>query len=104
MYMFQIFIFYFFPENPTHTLFYFTYTKEKAFRKDFSMSDCRCNRGNAGNMYFEKKESFPEYFPVAMAYVPWQTWNHVYAFDKALCTGTLFPELDKPFIGRRACQ
>ena len=55
-------------------------------------------------MYFEKKESFPEHFPVAMAYVPWQTWNQVYAFDKALCTGTLFPELDKPFIGRRACQ
>ena len=37
-------------------------------------------------------------FPVAMAYVPWQYWNEIYDYDKALCRGTLFPELDKPFL------
>lgn len=68
------------------------------------MSDCRCNRGNTGRPCFERKEGFPENFPIAMAYVPWQLWNQVYSFDKALCEGTLFPELDKPFIGRRACH
>ena len=40
-------------------------------------------------------------FPVAMAYVPWQYWENVYEADKALQQGTLFPELDKPFLGCR---
>ena len=43
----------------------------------------------------------PEDFPVAMAYVPWQRWNTVYDLERALCTGTIFPELDKPFLGVR---
>lgn len=41
-------------------------------------------------------------FVVAMAYVPWQTFGTVYDTDKALEVGTIFPELDKPFMpGRR---
>lgn len=35
---------------------------------------------------------------VAMAYVPWQRLERVYDSDKAFCRGTLFPELDKPFM------
>ncbi|MDE6313189.1 MAG: spore coat associated protein CotJA [Lachnospiraceae bacterium] len=54
-------------------------------------------------MPYQKREGFPDHFPVGMTYVPWQTWNQIYDFDKALQQGTLFPELDKPFIGRRAC-
>lgn len=38
-------------------------------------------------------------FPLAMAYVPWQHWDKTYDFDKALCVGTIFPELDMPFRG-----
>ncbi|MEG0754618.1 MAG: spore coat associated protein CotJA, partial [Angelakisella sp.] len=38
---------------------------------------------------------------VAMAYVPWQRWDEVYPLEKALECGTLFPELFKPFMGRR---
>ncbi len=42
--------------------------------------------------------------PVAMAYVPWQYFQEVYDPDKALRCGTIFPELNKPFLGRRgAC-
>lgn len=69
------------------------------------MADCRCNRYMPQQhcMPPSKMDSFPDNFPVGMAYVPWQTWNQVYDFDKALQRGTLFPELDKPFIGRRAC-
>jgi hypothetical protein len=37
--------------------------------------------------------------PLAMAYVPWQSWNQVYEPPKALERGTLFPELDLPFLG-----
>lgn len=43
----------------------------------------------------------PDNFPVAMAYVPWQRWNRVYDLEKALSAGTIFPELDKPFLGVR---
>jgi len=43
----------------------------------------------------------PNDFPVAMAYVPWQQWGMVYELEKALCVGTIFPELNKPFCGVR---
>lgn len=41
-------------------------------------------------------------FPIAMAYVPWQEFDGMYDdLEKAYCNGTIFPELDKPFTGRR---
>lgn len=42
---------------------------------------------------------------LAIAYVPWQQWNQTYPLDKAMQAGTIFPELDKPFLGKRgACR
>jgi hypothetical protein len=35
--------------------------------------------------------------PLAMAYVPIQSWGDTYAPCKALTRGTLFPQLDMPF-------
>lgn len=41
-------------------------------------------------------------FPIAMAYVPWQNCDKMYDdLEKAYCIGTVFPELNKPFTGRR---
>ncbi len=40
-------------------------------------------------------------FPIAMAYVPWQRFGQTYNLDQALCAGTIFPELNKPFCGKR---
>lgn len=37
--------------------------------------------------------------PIAMAYVPWQNWVKIYDPVNAMSRGTLFPELDKPFLG-----
>ncbi len=37
--------------------------------------------------------------PIAMAYVPWQEWKRLYAPSAALENGTLFEELDLPFLG-----
>ena len=37
----------------------------------------------------------------AMAYVPWQYWDQTYDLEKALQCGTIFPELNKPFSGKR---
>ena len=42
--------------------------------------------------------------PIAMAYVPWQTWKNVYEAQKGLCRGTIFQELDKPFQGAGGCR
>ncbi len=44
-------------------------------------------------------------FPLAMAYVPWQkNFDSIYDTDKALCAGTIFQCLDKPFLGRGGCK
>ncbi len=42
--------------------------------------------------------------PLAMAYVPMQKYGAVYEDDRALCAGTLFPDLNKPFCGRGGVQ
>ncbi|MBP5223842.1 MAG: spore coat associated protein CotJA [Lachnospiraceae bacterium] len=48
--------------------------------------------------YPSKKEDYV----VAMAYVPWQKFDRIYDdLDKAFRFGTIFPELNKPFTGRR---
>lgn len=37
----------------------------------------------------------------AMLYVPFQQWGETYPPEKALQMGTLFTELNKPFLGGR---
>lgn len=60
-------------------------------------ADVRVNRMPASDRQ-------PEYV-VAMAYVPWQHFKTTYELDKALETGTIFPELDKPFLAvGRGCR
>ncbi len=41
---------------------------------------------------------FPQNTPLAMAYVPFQEWGEVYTDDEAFPIGTLFPDLDFPFM------
>ena len=49
-----------------------------------------------------KFDEYFERFPIAMAYVPFQRMSHIYEnLDEALKIGTIFPELTKPFVGRR---
>lgn len=41
-------------------------------------------------------------FVIAMAYVPWQKFDRIYEnLEIAYKEGTIFPELNKPFMGRR---
>ncbi len=42
-------------------------------------------------------EPLPPSPTVTMAYVPYQNASALYAPEQALCKGTLFPDLDKPF-------
>jgi hypothetical protein len=47
--------------------------------------------------YTTKRSEFPEYTPIGMAYVPFQTWSDVYDADEAFKNGTLFPDLNLKF-------
>ena len=42
--------------------------------------------------------------PLAMAYVPWQRFRDTYEMCRALQAGTIFPELDLPFLIGRCAQ
>lgn len=44
----------------------------------------------------------PALLSLAMAFVPRQAWETPYQFDVALKRGTIFPSLDKPFLGEEA--
>ena len=37
---------------------------------------------------------------LAMAYVPWQTWRDLYEPEKGFHCGTIFQELNLPFLGK----
>lgn len=69
-------------------------------------SSRHCDNGaaksdNACNIAYMTDEL--HHMPVAMAYVPWQRFNDTYDPCKSLQAGTIFPELDMPFlIGRCA--
>ena len=39
----------------------------------------------------------PEKTREAMAYIPFQNAGELYSPEQAICSGTLFPELDLPF-------
>ena len=57
----------------------------------------------------EKHEEKPalsclDSLPLAMAYVPMQKWGELYTPSVALDRGTMFPELDLPFIGEEAVK
>ena len=43
----------------------------------------------------------PRLLALAMGFVPYQSWETPYATDVALSRGTIFPGLDKPFLGER---
>ena len=40
-------------------------------------------------------------YPIAMAYVPWQHFKMCENLEEGYQNGTIFPELIKPFLGRR---
>lgn len=40
-----------------------------------------------------------DHMPVGMAYVPFQKWEKIYNDEVALERGTIFQDLDLPFIG-----
>ncbi len=53
-------------------------------------------------MYHYSLEKSADDFTIAMAYVPWQNFLKIADnLEEAYKEGTIFPELIKPFMGRR---
>ena len=59
-----------------------------------SAAVCRCRDTGCP----DTADFFPKDMPPAMAYVPWQKWQDLYEPAKGLQHGTIFAELDKPFL------
>lgn len=68
------------------------YNNYRNYSRNFCTKDSRCDCRN--------QKEFIDNMPLAMAYVPWQKWCDVYDLENAHHTGTIFPELNKPYIGR----
>ena len=67
------------------------------------------NSTNKCNCHVTKESSdcersfLPAEMRTTMAYVPFQLDLSHYSAEEALCRGTLFSDLDKPFKGRCTC-
>ncbi len=48
--------------------------------------------------YFDGIPALPKDAAVTMAYVPYQLNTARYSDDEALCSGTLYTDLNKPFL------
>lgn len=62
-----------------------------------------CTPSSFGRTGRSVQETMPG-FPLAMAYVPWQHFSNTYEPHEALQYGTIFPELNMPFLGRKGCR
>lgn len=64
---------------------------------------------NTGNMpgntgaFKPDNDACWDHYPIGMAYVPWQKWQQPYPIEQGFNRGTIFPELDLPFMMGR-CQ
>lgn len=60
------------------------------------MQECKCK-----DCPVSSRNKYLKDAPLAMGYIPWQTFDETFPLKKALSVGTVFPELCKPFCGRR---
>lgn len=65
-----------------------------------------CGNTRAGNDCDDCKRTRDELrgMALAMGYVPWQNFECTYEPAQGLRAGTIFPELDKPFYGKRGMR
>ncbi len=61
--------------------------------------DCYMNAPRTDDTCIAKRDAYGNK-PLAMAYVPWQTWRDLYDTEKGFHCGTIFQELNLPFLGK----
>lgn len=60
----------------------------------------RCGRTAYSSSAMHSRDDWSmENFALAMAYVPIQQFKNIYELDEALSCGTIFSDLNKPFMG-----
>lgn len=67
-----------------------------------NMNHGNISAGPEGGTQLPADSIDPRLLSLAMAFVPRQSWETPYDFDVALGRGTIFPALDKPFLGEEA--
>ena len=61
---------------------------------DNSTHECGCKRNEGCDRGNEPVDSMVP----AMSYVPWQIWRNIYCIEEGLEKGTIFEDMDKPYI------
>ncbi len=61
---------------------------------------CGCSDVRMGNDHYDHYDH-KECTGLAMAKVKHQPWQNVYSCEKAITRGTIFADLDLPFMGRK---
>lgn len=65
-------------------------------------SSCHCHSSwNSDKIEDTSVYSHADELPLTMAYVPCQKFSEAFEFCKGLKMGTIFPDLCKPFCGKR---
>lgn len=72
-----------------------------SMKQNMPKETCSCNMPGTGNRADQEMYSHLKHLVPAMAYVPCQEFAPTFELKKALQVGTIFPELCKPFCGRR---
>ena len=81
------------------------YYQRPAFRQPYQNENSReATREINRQKPCDVKDKLRKEFPVAMAYVPWQRYLEPYPVCKGFIRGTIFEELDKPFLGKGGCR
>lgn len=77
---------------------------DSSCERQMPQDSCGCAVKNCTYMrqrgYLEESASYP----IGMSYTPWQSWGCTYDSHRALMSGTIFPELDKPFCAAGRCN
>ena len=69
------------------------------------MMSCSCVNQPSAVVHCPNTGTGPvEQMPIGMGYVPWQQWNQIYPLEQGFRRGTIFPELDMPFVMGRYCS
>lgn len=78
------------------------YTMAQKHTEDMeNMDDIKNNQANQNNIN-NMDMNCPTDQSLAMAYVPMQKWIDTYDPETGFNRGTIFPGLDKPFLGEEA--
>lgn len=66
--------------------------------------NCNIQKQMEGNLCGKIPSIFCTDVAIGMGYVPWQKFCGIYEPERALQAGTIFSELEKPFLGRRGMR